>query len=39
MALLHGQPPAGLIHHSDQGAQYTAGIYRKRYSGMACRPA
>jgi len=28
MALLHRQPAPGLIHHSDQGAQYSAGQYR-----------
>jgi putative transposase len=28
MALLHRQPPAGLIHHSDRGCQYTSARYR-----------
>ena len=28
MALLHRSPRAGLIHHSDQGAQYSASAYR-----------
>lgn len=28
MALLHRRPAPGLIHHSDQGAQYTAGQYQ-----------
>ena len=28
MALLGRQPPAGLLHHSDQGSQYTSTAYR-----------
>lgn len=28
MALQHRQPPAGLIHHSDRGSQYTANAYQ-----------
>ena len=28
MALADRQPPAGLLHHSDQGSQYTASAYR-----------
>ena len=27
MALLGRQPPAGLLHHSDQGSQYTSATY------------
>lgn len=27
MALLDRQPPAGLLHHSDQGSQYTSDAY------------
>jgi transposase InsO family protein len=27
MALIARQPPAGLLHHSDQGSQYTSGTY------------
>jgi putative transposase len=27
MALLGRRPPAGLLHHSDQGSQYTSAIY------------
>ena len=27
MALLERQPPAGLLHHSDQGSQYTSSDY------------
>ncbi len=29
MALLHRQPPPGLIHHTDQGCQYAATTYRQ----------
>lgn len=28
MALLHRQPPTGLLHHSDRGCQYTSARYR-----------
>jgi putative transposase len=28
MALETRQPPAGLLHHSDQGSQYTSAVYR-----------
>jgi transposase InsO family protein len=35
MALLHRRPAPGLIHHSDQGAQYTAGQYREALKGHA----
>lgn len=28
MALLGRHPPAGLLHHSDQGSQYTSAAYR-----------
>ena len=27
MALLDRRPPAGLLHHSDQGSQYTSAAY------------
>ena len=27
MALAERQPPAGLLHHSDQGSQYTSALY------------
>lgn len=27
MALVGRQPPAGLLHHSDQGSQYTSSVY------------
>ncbi len=29
MALARRRPPAGLIHHSDQGSQYTSADYRR----------
>ena len=29
MALAGRRPPAGLIHHSDQGSQYTSAAYRQ----------
>lgn len=29
MALLNRQPPEGVLHHSDQGSQYTSAAYRK----------
>jgi putative transposase len=30
MALTQRQPPAGLVHHSDQGVQYASTAYRQR---------
>lgn len=30
MALTHRRPPAGLIHHTDQGATYTSVAYQQR---------
>ncbi len=30
MALIRQHPPAGLIHHSDHGSQYTAGAFASR---------
>ena len=30
MALAQRRPPAGLVHHSDRGAQYAAAAYRAR---------
>ena len=29
MALVGRRPPAGLLHHSDQGSQYTSAAYRR----------
>ena len=34
MAILQRQPGPGLMHHSDQGAQYTAKDYRDRLSDL-----
>jgi len=38
MALLHRQPPRGLIHHSDRGSQYASGDYRRALAtnGIVC---
>ena len=30
MALIKRQPPAGFVHHSDQGSQYTSSNYQLR---------
>ena len=30
MALVHEQPRPGVIHHTDQGSQYTATVYQRR---------
>lgn len=30
MALTHRRPRPGLVHHTDQGATYTSGAYRRR---------
>jgi putative transposase len=37
-ALRHRRPPAGLLHHSDQGVQYACDEYRKalQAAGMVC---
>ena len=34
MALLGRQPPAGLLHHSDQGSQYTSASYLDCLNGV-----
>ena len=34
MALTHRDPPAGLLHHSDQGCQYTSHNYRSRLAKL-----
>lgn len=36
MALEHGRPPQGLLHHSDRGSQYAAGPYQAvlRHHGL-----
>jgi putative transposase len=37
MALLTRQPPAGLLHHSDRGSQYTSEDYRVQLSDLPCQ--
>jgi transposase InsO family protein len=37
MALLNRQPPAGLLHHSDRGSQYTSEEYRDQLSDLQCQ--
>jgi transposase InsO family protein len=37
MALDRRQPAAGLIHHSDRGSQYTAGVYTKALQAAGLR--
>jgi putative transposase len=37
MALLQRQPDAGLLHHSDQGRQYTSIAYQSRLSTSLCQ--
>ena len=37
MALLERQPPAGLLHHSDQGSQYTATAYLEYLTAAAAQ--
>lgn len=37
MALLTRQPPAGLLHHSDRGCQYTSEDYRDQLSNLPCQ--
>jgi len=37
MALLQRQPEAGLLHHSDQGRQYTSAAYRGRLAHSHCQ--
>ena len=39
MALERRQPPAGLLHHSDRGSQYAAGIYRTLLAGSGAQPS
>lgn len=36
MAYVRRQPPEGLLHHSDQGSQYTSELYRKRLANFGC---
>lgn len=37
MALLNRQPPAGLLHHSDRGSQYTSESYRDQLADLECQ--
>jgi putative transposase len=39
MALLARLPQAGLVHHTDQGALYSAQAYRARLSGSGLQPS
>ena len=39
MALLHRRPAPGLIHHSDQGIQYTSGVYQARLQTSGVVPS
>jgi putative transposase len=36
MAVLHRQPPAQFLHHSDRGSQYTSGTYLKLLEEAHC---
>jgi putative transposase len=37
MALQQRQPEAGLLHHSDQGRQYTSAAYQSRLENAQCQ--
>jgi len=37
MALQQRQPEAGLLHHSDQGCQYTSIVYQNRLANAHCQ--
>jgi len=37
MALQQRQPEAGLLHHSDQGRQYTSVVYQNRLANAHCQ--
>jgi putative transposase len=37
MALQQRQPEAGLLHHSDQGRQYTSAVYQNRLANAHCQ--
>ncbi len=39
MALAHRRPRPGLIHHSDQGIQYTSGVYLARLQATGLVPS
>ena len=36
MALTRRHPQAGLLHHSDQGSQYTSGAYQQKLADQRC---
>ena len=38
-ALRHRRPPAGLVHHSDQGVQYASATYRQRLTQAGVIPS
>ena len=37
MAVMHRQPPAQLLHHSDQGSQYTSESYLQLLENALCK--
>jgi putative transposase len=37
MALLNRRPPAGLLHHSDRGSQYTSEGYQEQLAALECQ--
>lgn len=39
MALLQRLPPRGLVHHTDQGALYSASAYRERLTASGIAPS
>jgi putative transposase len=39
MAITHRRPPAGLIHHSDRGSQYTSHEYQALLTRYQIRPS
>ena len=39
MALTHRRPPAGLIHHTDQGATYTSVAYQRQLQQTGLVPS
>ncbi len=39
MALSHRRPPAGLLHHSDRGSQYTSRSYRHLLAAVQAQPS
>jgi transposase InsO family protein len=39
MALTHRRPAPGLIHHSDQGIQYSSGVYQARLKTSGLVPS